>query len=203
MPLPEPVIPGLRAVIFIHLTLLAMLGLGAIFPKTSGIYIRRIGTGFILVLAMAGMHPWYVKDGIPETLPIIYPLCMGILLGLYGHLLRDSLDPRDGDRHSRLLGLQVRLDRLPCRSRHVKGFDYLMSGLGFFMVAVLVSLGKSGHLFRWIDSRWSLPVWMRTMFGPGPVLAPVPMQPAMELAAATLSKESLAKPESEKPSGSA
>jgi hypothetical protein len=178
VPLPaEQPIPGLRSAIFVHLTLLAMLGLGAAFTDTNGISLRRIGSAFILVLSLAGMHQWFVQEEMPAALPIVYPLCMGILLAVYGHFLRDSWILAMA---TIVLGYWVfKFGWILCRSLRglIRGFDYLLSGLAFFMIAVLVSLGKSGMLSRWIESRW-LPAWLCRFLPPTPALAP---SPAIEL----------------------
>jgi hypothetical protein len=166
VPLPdEPPNPGMRLAIFLHLTLLAMLGLGAVFTDMNGVCMRRCGAAFILVLSLAGMHQWFIQQQTPTALPIVYPLCMGVLLALYGHFRRDSWVMAMA---TIVLGYWVfKFGWTLYRSMRgmVKGFDYLVSGLAFFVVAVLISLGKSGMLSQWIESRW-LPAWLRRFMPP-------------------------------------
>ncbi len=173
VPIPtELAIPGVRSAVFVHLTLLAMLGLGAAFADTNGITIRRCAAAFILVLSLAGMHQWFFEKEMPAALPIVYPLCMGILLAVYGHFLRDSWVLAMA---TIVLGYWVfKFGWTLCRSLRdmIRGFDYLLSGLAFFMIAVLVSLGKSGMLSRWIESRW-LPAWLWRFWPATPAPSPV------------------------------
>ena len=181
VPLPETAVGGLRSAIFVHLTVLSMLILGAAFTDAAGLTIRRIGAGLVLMLAMAGMLPWFAWDGLPGALPVIYPLFMGILLGLFGHFLGDSWVMGMA---AIILGYWVfkfgwsfyRAIRTA-----IKGFDYLVSGLGFFMVAVIVSLGKSGKLSQWIEGRWGMPGWLKALLPPVPVLESSPAAPAEAL----------------------
>lgn len=161
VPLPETAIAGMRGAIFVHLSVLAMLVLGALSRDVAGMSLRRIGAVFLLVFALAGMHPSLLPEGIPWALPIVYPLCLGIFLAGYGHFLRDSWILGMA---ALVLGYWVfKFGWTAYRAVRgaVKGFDYLVSGLGFFMVGVIVSLGKSGVLTRWIESRWGWPGWLR------------------------------------------
>jgi hypothetical protein len=177
----EPAASGLRFAIFLHLTLLAMLGLGAAFNDANGISIRRFGAAFILVLSLAAMHQGFLQQEIPAALPIMYPLCMGVLLAVYGHFLRDSWIMAMA---TIVLGYWLfKFGWMLYRSVRglIRGFDYLVAGLAFFVVAVLISLGKSGMMSRWIESEW-LPSWLRRFFPPIPSPAHAP---AVELASAS------------------
>lgn len=161
-----------RLAIFTHLTLLAMLALGIGFRDVNGISMRRCGAAFLLMLSLAGMHQWFIHQEVSGILPVIYPLCMGIILAVYGHLLRDSWILVMA---TIILGYWVfKFGWMFYRSIRgtIKGFDYLVAGLAFFVVAVLISLGKSGMLSRWIESRW-LPPWLRRYFPPASVPVPV------------------------------
>ncbi len=173
VPLGSEPSPGMRPAIFVHLTLLAMLGFGAFFTDANGIRIRRYGSAFILILSLAGMHQQFIPHEMPDALPIIYPLCMGIMLALYGHIMRDSWVMGMA---TIVLGYWVfKFGWVLYRSVRgmVRGFDYLVSGLAFFVVAVLVSLSKSGILSPSIESNW-LPTWLRRFFPPMPAVADGP-----------------------------
>lgn len=192
VPLSEPPLSELRGAIFLHLTLLAMLALGAVFNDTNGLTIRRCGAAFILVLSLAGMHQGFLQQEMPPALTIIYPLCMGIVLAVYGHLLRDSWIVAMA---AIVLGYWVlKFGWMLFRSVRgmIRGFDYLVAGLAFFLVAVLVSLGKSGMMSRWIDSGW-LPNWLRRFFPPLPAQENPPAVELLPLGDAA----ALARPESD------
>src|ERR1043166_3545766 len=97
---------------------------------------------------------------------IIYPLILGILLAVYGQLLRDSFSLVSA---TVILGYWVfKFGWTAYRAIRglFKGLDYIVTGLSFFVVAVLVSLGKSGVLTRWIEARWGLPQWLCPAAGP-------------------------------------
>lgn len=160
VPLDEPPLSRLRGVLFLHLTTLTMLALGLAFTDMNGITIRRFGATLILVQSLAGMLQGSFQQEVPAALPIVYPLCLGILLALYGHLVRD---PWILAMAAIILGFWVfKFGWLLYRSIRgiIRGFDYLVAGLTFFAVAVVVSLGKSGILSRWMDSS-RLPIWLR------------------------------------------
>jgi hypothetical protein len=163
MPLPD-VLEAERPVLFVHLGVLIMLVLGATFSGPSGVALRRIGAFCVTVLALTAMQRWLrVPEEIPTVALILYPILLGVVLAAYGHRLRDSF----------IMVLAtvicgywlIKFGWAGYRGVRglFKGFDYIVSGLGFFVVAVLVSLGKSGMLTRWIESRWGgVPWWLRT-----------------------------------------
>jgi hypothetical protein len=162
VPLPEDMPEKIRSGIFIHLMLVALFVLGALFTDLAGLVMRRLAACLVLLLSLAVMHQWVrLPDDVLPWAPVVYPLVMGILLGVYGQLLHHSfslviatvilgywLFTFGWSGYRKIRGL-------------LKGFDYIMSGIGFFVLAVLVSLAKAGTLKRWFQSRWTLPSWLR------------------------------------------
>jgi hypothetical protein len=178
----ESAVPGMRLAIFSHLTVLAMLVLGAMFRDTDGAVIRRLGACCVLLFALVVMHEgarvprWLLPAG-----QMTYPLIAGILLAVYGQVLRDSYTLVIA---TLILGYWVfKFGWTAYRAVRTsfKGLDYIVSGLGFFMVALLVSLGKAGVITRWIESRWGPQPWLRRAPAREPRVLPVkivePAQP--------------------------
>jgi len=125
----------------------------------------------MLLLAVPVMHEWVrVPDHFLPGMPVAYPLVLGILLAVYGQLLRHSYSLVLA---TALLGYWVFnfgwTGYRAVRTRF-QGIDQIVCGLGFFAVAVLVSLGKSGVLTRWIEARWGRQRWLH----PTPVTPEAP-----------------------------
>lgn len=169
IPLPEMTLTGLRSGIFIHLGVLGMLVLGAVHSNAGAGTVRRLAATVLLLLSLAVMYEW---ARLPENLlpwaQIGYPLAIGILLGVYGQFLHDSFALVVA---TLILGLWVfKFGWAAYRAARklLPGLDYIVPGLAFFAIGVLVSLGKAGVLRRWIESRWTLPPWLQ----PGATVQP-------------------------------
>jgi hypothetical protein len=162
LPLPET-IPYVRAGVFLHLLVAAMLLLGVVFRDRSGLALRGMGallaTSLAFVVMLQGIH---MPQDFEPWLHVAYPLAVGVVLAIYGHLLRDSVS---GVLATVILGYWVfKFGWESYRAvRHIfRGLDYIVSGLAFFAVALLVSFGKSGRLMLWIESRWGgLAAWLK------------------------------------------
>ncbi len=198
IPLPESMGAAHRAGIFLNLLVLAMLVLGAVFSNRSGLVIRGVGVSLVLLMALAVMHGWArLPEGVLPWSPIAYPLVMGILLVVYGQLLHDSFSLMLA---AALLGYWVLLfgwTAYRTLRLKIQGFDQIVCGLGFFAVAVLVSLGKAGVLTRWIESRWGPQSWLRASgqrgeLAPVGTASPLPIQgpPPPHLVVAQLTEPS-------------
>ena len=143
-----------RGPIASHLMLLAVLAVGAAFRDETGEWFRAAAASFVFLaclavalggVTMAGAQlPWWV---------VLYPPAMATLLAGYGWWL--------GHRPSVLLaGLAVAIWTMTSGWRGyaalrqvVSGLDQMALSLAAFVVAVLISLGKSGSLARWLRAR--------------------------------------------------
>jgi hypothetical protein len=144
----------LRAVLAFHLTLAAALLVGAMYDDDFARVLREVTP---IILGMVGFG---VLAAPPEDAPAwvawAYPLAMAATVIGYGLLVRVQAALVLGG-----LLLTVWLLAALCLvyavlRRVAPGLDYLAGSLVLFAVAVLVSLGKSGHLPRWLVARGML-----------------------------------------------
>jgi hypothetical protein len=173
VPLAEPLDVGsFRGRVFMDLVVLAMLAVGAVFHDLHGHVIRCVAASVVLLLSFAAMYgnlpfpEWTLPAG-----PIVYSLLLGVLLAAYGHLLRHSYSVVIA---TIILGywlFKYAWTLYRSTRSSLAGFDYLASGLGFFAVAVLVSLAKCGRLTQWLERRFRPMPWRR------PIPALVPAEP--------------------------
>ena len=143
--------PVLRVLIGLHLGLLAVLAVGAAFDNPLG---RALRVGGAVVMLAACLAVAFGRAPMPAEVPpwagAAYPLALAVLLAGYAW--------RIGYRPGLLLaGLALSGCLIAAVWRgyavlheEVPGLDYLAVSLAFFAVAVLVSLGKSGVLTRWV-----------------------------------------------------
>jgi hypothetical protein len=156
-----------------HLALLAILLVGALFDDAVARRLRTAGATLVLFGCLAALFcaPEELGDIPPEAV-VFYPLVMAVLLAGYGRLLR----------HLPSLALAVVallcwLSTVAVRGylslrQVVAGLDQMALSLVLFAVAVLISLGKSGFLSRWLARRG----WV-TGEGEPPTLSPSAGQP--------------------------
>jgi hypothetical protein len=145
----------LRGPIALHLGILAVLIVGAAFKDEAGWILRIAGAGFMLlaclVVSLGGLAIPLVQ--LPAWV-LAYPLVMATLLAFYGWLLY-----HDRSSYAFAAGiLALWLFTAGWRSylmlrQLVAGLDPMALSLAVFGIAVLISLGKSGALMRWLVAR--------------------------------------------------
>jgi hypothetical protein len=145
----------LRGPIALHLSILAMLVVGAAFRDDAGRFLRAAGAGFAflacLVVSLGGltMPAWQMPSWMA-----VYPPVMAALLACYGWLLYH-------DRASYAFAggiMAIWLVTAGWRSylalrQLVTGLDPMVLSLAVFIVAILISLGKSVALMHWLVAR--------------------------------------------------
>jgi hypothetical protein len=171
----------LRGPFALHLVMLAMLIVGAAFKDEVGWLLRVAGAGFAflacLVVSLGGLaiDIWQLPAWVTA-----YPLVMAGLLAFYGWLLY-----HDRSSYTFAAGIvALWLFTAGWRSylmlrQLVAGLDPMALSLAVFVVAVLISLGKSGTLVRWLVARG----WLEAAEGngvrsSGPPPTPMPGQPS-------------------------
>jgi hypothetical protein len=171
-------VPGegdpVRGLIAFHLALFAVLAVGAAFRNSAlGRSLRTAGAALVL---LAGLAALFVRldlpDGVAPWALVAYPLVLAALLAGYGVLLR----------HRPSLGSAVTV--LACwlavagwrgyssLRQVVTGLDHIAGSLALFAVAVLISLGKSGLLGRWL-ARTGKGAPLRPLSGARPAAEPI------------------------------
>jgi hypothetical protein len=142
-----------------HLAVLAGLMIGARFDDALARVLRITAS---VLIALASFAVMLGRADVPSSVPppvlLLYPLVMSALLAGYGRLfnLRSSLVA------AALIvtgWLSLAGWRGYCWLRQiVMGLDQLLLSLALFVLAVLVSLAKSGVRFRRVSERWRLSV---------------------------------------------
>jgi hypothetical protein len=143
-----------RGLIAFHLGLLAVLLVGAAFDDVVARLLRLASAVLVLLACIGAMFgPVGQLVSLPPGTAEVYTLVMAAFLAGYGWLL--------GHRPSLVvaaLALTCWAAALGYRGYaslrlRVSGLDYLALSLTLFALAVLVSLGKSGLLGRWLAAR--------------------------------------------------
>ena len=141
----------LRMLAASQLTLLAMLIIGACFDDDFSHALRLAGAGLALFICMMALFlPIKVPAELPAWVVRGYPLGMALLLAVYGMALRSFPIP--------VLAALIFAGWVVASGWHVysycrqliAGLDYIVLSLMLFVLAISISLGKSGILSRWI-----------------------------------------------------
>jgi hypothetical protein len=156
--LPGGFLMPLRGVVFVHLGLLAVFVVGAAFRDDAGHCLRDVGAALALIagvvvtlaVTVAPAAPWWI---------IAYPPAVAGLLAAYGWLTRHH---RPSYVCAGLIvlfwGATAGWRLYALLRQHIVGLDQMVLGLAAFVLAVLISLGKAGHLRRWLAARgWVSP----------------------------------------------
>jgi hypothetical protein len=156
--LPGGFLTPLRGVVFVHLGLLAVFVVGAAFRDDAGHCLRDIGAALALIagvvvtfaVMLAPTAPWWI---------IAYPPAVAGLLAAYGWLTRHH---RPSYVCAGLIvvfwGATAGWRLYALLRQLIVGLDQMVLGLAAFVLAVLISLGKSGHLRRRLAARgWVSP----------------------------------------------
>jgi hypothetical protein len=138
-----------RGAIPVHLLLAGLLIVGAVFREGWGRWIQNLGAAAILVLALAAAHCSFWRYGdLPYELLAFYPPIAALVAVAYGLLVKNRWyyasalgsvcgwlagTGWSGYRHARTA---------------IVGLNYIVLGVVFFLVAIIVSLSKMGLLRR-------------------------------------------------------
>jgi hypothetical protein len=147
-------VPRFRELICFHLAVLAVLSVGAAFNVAVARALRSAGAvllGLVSLLAMFGEAGPLVS--LPPWAVAAYAPAMAALLAVYGRLV--------GHRFSLAIAVVVLACWMGvsgwsgyCWLRQiVAGLDHIALSLALFALAILVSMGKSGVLSRWLAAR--------------------------------------------------
>ena len=152
--LDDAVIAGLRLPVSFHLALLAMLLVGALFDDAFAHWLRSAAA---VLMIFAGLTSQFFALELPTDLPVwiwqVYPLFMATVLGGYGWLLHHRLAQAGAVLVFTTWLIAAAWHGYLALRHFVRGLDYLVLSLAVFALAVLISLGKSGLLARWIGAR--------------------------------------------------
>jgi hypothetical protein len=139
-----------------HLALLAILVMGAVFDDSLGRLLRRSGAVLLTLASLLAVpgDPWLCKLAFvwPEAVRV-YPMMLVVIATSYGFLF--------GSRAHLLAatwGVSGWLVLVGLRSflevrKYVAGLDRIAWGMGFFLLAMMISLAKAGLLRRWIERK--------------------------------------------------
>jgi hypothetical protein len=145
----DPELPAWRGASLFHLVVLAVLIVGTVYEDAAGLLLRRAAIGLLFLAAIVVAA---VGLGMPANVPwwvVIYPAAVALVLGIYGRMLHhrifELLAGAAGACWLAAAGWRSYLALRPT----VVGLDRMALGVGVFLLAVLISLGKSGILWRW------------------------------------------------------
>jgi len=138
-------------IIALHLILLAILMVAALFDDAFARTLRLAGAGVALLACLAGLFlPADDFLGFPGWAVEAYPPTMAITLGAYALLLNCRPALAMGGLALGGWLAAVGLRGYTSVRQFVTGLDYLVIGLTLFVLALLISLAKSGILARWV-----------------------------------------------------
>jgi len=143
-----------RGLLAFHLALAAVLGVGAAFDGVLARLLRGVGAGLVLLVCLAAIFGQLdAPAGLPDWTVGAYPGVMAVILAGYGLLFvhRPSLAIA-GTVLACWLATAGWQGYFALR-KLVPGLDQMALSLALFAIAILVSLGKSGILSRWIAMR--------------------------------------------------
>jgi hypothetical protein len=151
--LPEALAP-LRGPIVFQLALAAVLIVGAAFDDTLGRVLRVVGAGMALLAGLAAvLGPLEPPAGPVAWAVWAYPPVLAIVLAVYGRRLRHVPSLVVAGLVGACWLASVGWWGYGSLRRLVTGLDHIALSLALFALAVLVSLGKSGVLSRWLAAR--------------------------------------------------
>lgn len=145
----DTVIDPIRGIAAVHLCLLVMLLIGALFEDRFAHLLRNLGTYLVLVACMVAMAGNLEQQfDLPAWAVIVYPLLMSLIVAGYGLWLRQWMC-------AVLVGVILACWTTAFAWRGylalkqvVRGLDFIMLSLAILALAVVVSLVKSRDLTR-------------------------------------------------------
>jgi len=143
----------LQGLLVFHLALFGVLLIGAALDDILAHFLRVAGSALLLLACLGTLLGRFEDSATPLWAIFFYPLFMAALLVGYSRLTRQRFSLGAAG-----LVLTVWLAGAGwhgyCWLRQVvMGLDHILLSLALFGVALLISLGKSGMLARWIGSR--------------------------------------------------
>jgi hypothetical protein len=141
--------------ITLHLAVVALLAVGALFDDWLAARARLAGAIALLVLGLiAAFRPDMIDSALPALLAPWYPLGVASLLFGYGLVVRDrpyaALGAGVVVAWAAASGIQVYAQM----RRILTGLDQIAWGMLFFLVAIAISLSKAGLWPRAVPPRW-------------------------------------------------
>jgi hypothetical protein len=144
----------LRGAVAFHMALLAVWVVGAALDDPFARWLRGFGCFLAVLACLAFVSGDPIPPAaVPPWLPAAYVPAMVLLLAGYGRLVRHTPSLVAAG-----VALAAWLVAFGWQSylllrEHLAGLDHIAVSLALFAVAVLVSLGKSGQLSRWLRER--------------------------------------------------
>lgn len=138
----------------VHLATLAALVIGALFDDEASLSLRVLGTLMLLWLGVDAIsgEPRLLAI-VPETMQASYPILAAAIIAGYGMLMGNRLYLIST---ALILTIWISIHGwrgyLTLRTL-IAGLDQITLGLISFLLAALISLGKTGSLSRWIARR--------------------------------------------------
>jgi hypothetical protein len=158
--LPQSIEDSLLATLIVyHLAMVAVLGIAAMFDDALARFLRIFGSALVLEACLAVLFGDIEPlRRFPAWLISAYVPLMALLLISYGLLLRYR--PAQGAGGLALGSWLAVVGWAAYRDlrERVMGLDQIVLSLAVFVLAVVVSLAKSGRLSRWLIARgWIIP----------------------------------------------
>lgn len=140
--------------IIFHSVLAITLTIGAVFDDSLSRLLRFGGVSLALAASQATLLGWDEHlSGLPAWLVQAYPGLMAGVLVAYGLLLGQAPSLASGAAAAASWTASLAWHGYWSLRELVAGLDYLALSFALFVVAVVVSLAKSGHLWRWLTER--------------------------------------------------
>jgi hypothetical protein len=147
-PLTDALTPSVQGAVAVHLAIVAMLVLAALFDDWFARLLRFTGTTLIVLLAIATMLG-VLDVNIPPWAVWVYPLGAAIVLVGYGLLLRFRFAFAAAGLVMALWLTTTFWQGYIALRQRVAGLDFLAASLLLLALAVFISLWKAGALARW------------------------------------------------------
>jgi len=131
--------------IALHLSIVAMLVVGAVFDDWLGNLTRICGALLVLVLGVgSAVHSHWVQVAIPAALSAWYPLLAIVLTWIFGFLMRDRMYLAVAAVDLAAWLAYFGSERYHQLRRVLAGLDQIAWGMAFFLIAMAISLRKAG-----------------------------------------------------------
>jgi hypothetical protein len=140
--------------ITVHLGIVAVLVLGAIFDDELGETLRACGACLLVgasVSILSGEPR--IREGIPTTLISVYPAGIAVIALIYGRLVGGWPFYAVSGSIAMVLSVIFGGRFYVALRQHVSGLDRIAWGLASFLVAAIISLWKAGVPQRWLAKR--------------------------------------------------
>lgn len=134
-----------------HLVLLVMLLVGATFDDRLARILRNGGAGLVFLACLGAMSGRFtLPAGLPGWTMEVYSLAMASFLIGYGLILRNRVALTFAGTVFAMWLLAAGWQSYRILRQLITGLDYLAVSMALFVLAILISLGKSGLLTGWL-----------------------------------------------------